>query len=250
MSPHDSRHLIHRWKALARAAGVRLQPLAQAGEDPLFFLKTKALGATGGLYLSAGVHGDEPAATEALLAWAESHAAHLREMPLLIFPCLNPWGLARNIRVDVEGLDLNRSFHLTQHPIIAAVRSAAHGHRFAATVHLHEDYDAEGIYLYELARSKTLHGRSILDAGSLAIAPDPRRAIEGSRCQLGHIRRKVTPEHFADIGYPEAIWLFAEHADRAYTIETPSEFALPARIAAHLAMLHEIERRVAPHVGH
>jgi hypothetical protein len=244
MSPHDIRHLVQRWKALARTAGVRLQPLVQAGEMPLFFIKTKALGATGGLYLSAGVHGDEPAATEALLAWAESHAAQLREMPLLIFPCLNPWGLARNIRVDADGLDLNRSFHLTQHPVIAAVRSAAHGHRFAATVHLHEDYDAEGIYLYELARSKTLHGRSILDAGSLAIAPDPRRTIEGSRSQLGHIHRKVTPQHFADIGNREAIWLFAEHADRSFTIETPSEAALPARIAAHRAMLHEIERCV------
>ena len=244
MSPHDYRQLVRRWKALARSAGVRLQPLAKAGELPLFYIKTQALGATGGLYLSAGVHGDEPAASEALLAWAEGHAAQLRELPLLIFPCLNPWGISQNIRVDATGLDLNRAFHIAGHPIISAVKRATAGHHFAACVHLHEDYDAEGIYLYELARSGDLWGQAILSAGSRHIPRDPRKTIEGTRAKLGHIHRRAVPAQFSQTDYPEAIWLFNEHTDRAYTAETPSELALPDRIAAHLAMLREIERHL------
>jgi hypothetical protein len=245
VSPHDYHHLLRRWKALARSAGVRLQPLAMAGELPLFFIKTTALGAEGGLYLSAGVHGDEPGATEALLAWAEGNAARLHEMPLLIFPCLNPWGLERNMRQDETGLDLNRHFHHTEHAVIAAVKRAAAPHRFAATVHLHEDYDAEGLYLYELTRGKDLWGRALIAAAGAALPPDPRARIDGSRANRGHIHRKVVPAHFSEIGFPEAIWLFSEHTGRSFTIETPSEFSLAERVAAHRAVLEEIERHLS-----
>ena len=66
-APHHYPHLVRRWRALARTAGVRLQRFAQAGAAPLFFLKTPALAATGGIYISAGIHGDEPASSEALI---------------------------------------------------------------------------------------------------------------------------------------------------------------------------------------
>lgn len=205
-------------------------------------MKTAALRSEGGLYLSAGIHGDEPAATEALLAWAEGNATRLNELPLLIFPCLNPWGLERNVREDETGLDLNRHFHDTGHAVISAVKREAAPHRFAATVHLHEDYDAEGFYLYELTRGKDRWGRALIAAASGAVPPDPRARIDGSRADRGHIHRKAAPGHFSEIGFPEAIWLFAEHTGRSFTIETPSEFALAERVAAHCAVLEEIER--------
>jgi hypothetical protein len=57
---HHYDQLVRRWRAVAREAGVRLHRFAFAGADPLFFVKTPALGSAGGIYISAAIHGDEP----------------------------------------------------------------------------------------------------------------------------------------------------------------------------------------------
>ena len=240
MSPHHYPHLVHRWRALARRAGLRLLPLAVADDLRLFYIETPALAEREGLYLSAGVHGDEPAGTEALLAWAEKHAARLRTLPLLIFPCLNPWGLTHNMRTNSAGLDLNRNFH-RRHPVVTAVRRVVGKRRFAASVNLHEDYDAEGLYLYEVTRSSGC-GEKLIAAAGRDIPHDPRKRIEGRAARNGLIRRHVTPEFFAKFGTPEAIWLYFEHTENALTVETPSEFALERRVAAHVAVLDAVVR--------
>src|SRR5690349_5062873 len=105
---HDYRHLVERWRAVARKTGVPLRRLGQADGYEHFYLRAPALAKTGGGYFSAGIHGDEPAATEALLTWAEQQGQKLRELPLLLLPCLNPWGLVQNMRTNLHGVDLNR----------------------------------------------------------------------------------------------------------------------------------------------
>src|SRR3712207_8217480 len=52
----------------------------------------------------------------------------LRTLPLLIFPCLNPWGLVNNTRADAEGRDLNRLFHTHTAPIVNAVKARSEEH--------------------------------------------------------------------------------------------------------------------------
>ena len=240
MSPHHYPHLLKRWKKLARSAGLRLLPLADTDGLPLFYIQTPALSERDGIYLSAGIHGDEPAGTEALLAWAENHAARLRSMPLLIFPCLNPWGLTHNTRTDSTGLDLNRNFH-RRHPVINAIRRIVGKRRFAASVHLHEDFDAEGLYLYEVTRTIG-YGEKLIATAKHILPHDPRARIDGHTARNGLIRPSVTRKTFAKIGVPEAIWLYLEHTDHAFTTETPSEFALERRIAAQVAMLDAITR--------
>lgn len=242
MSSHNYRHLVARWKSLARRAGLRLRPLATADGFPLFYIETRAAAHAEPAYLSAGVHGDESGATEGLLAWAESESARLRDLPLLIFPCLNPWGLCANVRVDAQGFDLNRSFHLA-HPVVDAVRTVVGTRRLRISVHLHEDYDGEGVYLYELAR-RAPWGEAIIEAARPWIGPDMRTKIDISRARAGIVRRRVNRQTFAKMGYPEAIWLYFEHTDHSLTIETPSEFALERRIGAHVAALDAIARRV------
>jgi hypothetical protein len=243
VSPHDYPKLLSRWRAVSRHAKLRLHPLAQAGSSPLFYLQTPALGNEGGIYLSAGIHGDEPAGTEGLLAWAEAHGAGLRNIPALIFPCLNPWGLSQNTRSDQAGNDLNRCFH-RRLPVITAMKRVVGRRRFAAAVHLHEDFDGEGLYLFELARRGEGWGEALLEATRPILATDPRRKIDRWRAKDGVVRRRVQRKTFQRLGYPEAIWLFFGHTDRAFTIETPSEFALERRIAAQVAMINEIVRRV------
>ena len=173
-NPHDYRQLIARWRAVARESGVPLRRLARAGEHPLYFLKTPALENAGGIYISAGIHGDEPASSEALITWAERHTARLARLPLLLFPALNPWGLLHNTRTDADGIDLNRLFHRDDHPVIAAVKRIVAPHQFALALMLHEDFDGEGFYLYEVKRDLPFWGEDLLDIARPIIPIDPR----------------------------------------------------------------------------
>ncbi len=234
---HDYRHLVARWRAVARTAGLRLRLLAKDDGFDIFYLETPALAGKAGIYLSTGIHGDEPAAPEALLQWAEKNATKLAKIPALIFPCLNPWGLRNNVRTDSRGRDLNRLFHLDTHPVVAAVRKVTKPHQFRVALAMHEDYDAQGVYLYEVARGRNNFGDSLLRSAEKFLPRDPRRTIDISIAKKGLIRKRVTPDDFADMGYPEAIWLHFFHAEKTFTFETPSEAALEIRVRAQMAVL-------------
>jgi hypothetical protein len=240
---HDYQHLIRRWKAVAKASGTRLVKWGSDSDLPLYSLRTKALDATPGFYMSAGIHGDEAASTEGLIAWAEREAGSLRELPLLIFPCLNPWGLQNNCRYSKEGVDLNRAFQLTDHPFVAGWRKAIGKDRFSVALTLHEDYDAQGLYIYEVQRSKPHWGEDLLEVARSIIPLEQRTRVDGRKQKAGLIRRRFQTSLFEKMGYPEAIWLHLYHSERTFTIETPSEFALPQRVAAQVAMIEECVRR-------
>ena len=240
---HDYRDLVRRWRAVARTAGLKLQAFAEAGGYDVFRLATPALTTTGGIYISAAIHGDEPASSEALIAWAERHAKLLPRWPLIIFPCLNPWGLINNSRTNEAGLDLNRVFHSNKSPVIAELKRLIAPHRFALSLNLHEDFDGQGLYLYEVQRAQPHWGESLLAAASRVIVIDPRSKIDGRIARAGLIRRRIDRKRFARMGYPEAIYMHLHHADHALTIETPSEFALDQRVAAQVAIIEECMRR-------
>jgi len=239
---HDYRHLITRWRAVARKAGLKLRHLARDDGFELFYLDTGDT--TPGLYLSAGIHGDEAAAPEALIQWAEHNAKNLSSWPLLIFPCLNPWGIRNNSRFDSKGRDLNRLFQGDSHPVVAAVRRVVKNRRFPVSLSMHEDYDAQGIYLYEVQRGKSRLGETLLAAARKSLPPDPRPSIDGRKADKGLIRRRFSPRVFEKIGYPEAIWLHLHHSEYTFTFETPSEAALDLRVKAHMAVVDECLRTV------
>jgi len=241
---HDYRHLIERWRTVARKSGVPLRRLVRADGYEHFYLRTPALTETGGIYFSAGIHGDEAGSTEALITWAERQGRKLRHLPLLLLPCLNPWGLVLNIRLNKQGADLNRSFHRTDLPVIEAVKRIVAGHQFAASLMLHEDYDGQGIYLYEVQHIPPYWGEALLKAARAHLPTDPRIWIDGRKAARGIHRRRIDKKRFEQIGYPEAVWLHFEHSARSFTVETPSEFALDRRVAAHMAVIEEVVRRV------
>ncbi len=195
------------------------------------------------LYLSAGIHGDEPAATEALVEWAESATTFLKTSKVLIFPCLNPWGLQWNCRLDAKGRDLNRQYHSNRLPRIAAQKRLISKHGpFDLGMALHEDYDACGVYLYEIQAVKPFLGERILVAASRHMILESRTTVEGSRCRNGLIRRKIDvvemPEH------PEAFFLHFGQSSRTFTLETPSEFSIHDRVDAQIAALRVLEEFV------
>ena len=146
---HNYHHLIARWRRVARAAGVPLRPLAKAGTYTVYFLDYRPADASadrGGLYATAGVHGDEAGTTEGLLLWAERHLPALskprreakKALPFFLVPCLNPWGLVNNRREAADGTDLNRVFDRDSDPPVGALKKVLAGRRFDLALTLHE----------------------------------------------------------------------------------------------------------------
>jgi hypothetical protein len=185
---HDYPYLIARWRVVAKKAGLMMRRIWKGPEFGLYCLHSKWLPREGAIYLSAGIHGDEPAGTEGLIAWAEKNIRLLRSRPFFIVPCINPWGLVNNSRTDSARRDLNRTFQNDDVPEIAALKRAIGARRFALAVALHEDYDALGIYIYEVLGESPYWGEALLEAARPHVPPDERPMIEGRECVKGLIR--------------------------------------------------------------
>ncbi len=241
---HDYRHLIARWRRVAREAGLKLVPFARAGDYPVYGLQTPP-GRRGGLYVSAGIHGDEPAATEGLIHWAEKHLAALvrsRSLPLMILPCLNPWGLVNNQRADAEGRDVNRLFDGSDFAPVSELKQLLAAWTFELGLNLHEDYDARGIYLYEINPRPPDFGSGLLQVASAVLPIDDRRRIDGRPFKAGLALRRANLARFPL--HPEAIYLHLHHGSHVITFETPSEFSLGPRVHAHVLLIEECIRRL------
>jgi predicted deacylase len=132
--------VLRRWKKVAKSARLEMKTLGEEGGFPVVTLVNARAGAgEPGLYLSAGIHGDEPGAVAGLLEWAERQVAFLAVTPVVIAPCLNPWGLANNSRVDHAGRDLNRMFDNGGAGALRPLLRLLRGLTFKAAVSLHED---------------------------------------------------------------------------------------------------------------
>ncbi len=231
---HDVPHLLRRWRAVARDARLTLSVIHEAGGHPVYFLTTRHLGARP-LYFSAGVHGDEPGAVLGLLEWAERSIPFLRAADAVFLPVFNPVGVALNTRADGGGLDLNRLFDHPTHPHIAGWRAAMQGLSPRLAVCLHEDYDAQGLYGYELNSDPALRLAEHCIQTTASILPrDARRNIDGRPASLGIIRRQRLPL-FENL--PEAVALYRTGTSCTLTFETPSEFSLDVRVRTHARLI-------------
>lgn len=238
---HEVHALLKRWRGVAREANLRLVNLSEEGPYPVIGLCNRRRIAGAGLYLSAGIHGDEPAAVQGLVHWAEENVEVLRENPVVVLPCINPWGLSENRREDRKGCDLNRCFDRPGVAPIGAILEFISGRDFAVAVSLHEDFDANGIYLYELARRGEQSGEALLERVE-GIIPRHAGGVEGRRPENGVIRRSRGLVGLArEIGgMPESILLFLNGARAAFTFETPSEFSLHRRVRCHVGLLEGV----------
>lgn len=230
---HDHRALIERWRALVKPLRATMDVLWESDGFPVPVLRTKR-GGDCGLYVSAGIHGDEAAGAWGLLDFIENNVESIAEIPTTIIPCLNPWGFINNVRTDKAGNDLNRWFLHTRDPRIKAWNALVDGLAPALSICFHEDFDSCGCYLYEHGKKKAPVGWDALTAAAQYIPPDPRKTIEGRRAKDGLIWIRRLPEFGEEL--PESIALHRIGSKHTLTIETPSEFDFDQRIAAHRAM--------------
>jgi len=236
---HNYSLLMMRWRILCKKAGLKFFRIGEADGYPCYEICSPVLSKDGGVYLSAGIHGDEAGALLGLLQWAELHKDKLSRMPLLIYPCLNPWGLKNNSRFNPQGLDLNRVWDESATPLIAKIMQKIRDYHFRISICLHEDYDGQGIYLYAPGGSPKVRmiADAVLSSVEMIIPRDQRKKIDGRRCTNGMIFPR--PSKPPAEGIPEALFLYENCGGINFTLETPSELGIDPRAAAHACMIEE-----------
>lgn len=218
----------------AHASGWSREDLAAGGSLRLQTWQRRSSGARRRIYVSTGIHGDEPAgplAARQLLRenrWAD-------DAEIWLCPCLNPTGFERNTRTNAEGVDLNRQYlHVSAAETQAHVEWLKRQPAFDVTLCLHEDWESHGFYLYELNpdglpsfAEETI--RRVADVCPI----DPSPMIEGRAAEGGIIRPSSDPRSRPE--WPEAFWLLTYKTRLSYTLEAPSDFPLATRVDALVA---------------
>jgi protein MpaA len=238
-SAHDYEELLLSWQKVIKKSTLRMEKLSLHDQFPVWEISNHwRMKGKSGLYISAGIHGDEPASCWALLGWAEKNIELLSSFPVILLPCLNPWGFVNNSRNDQGGIDMNRIWD-HHHPLVNRIVERLQGLSFLLSINLHEDYDANGIYLYEpdVPCLNDSWAQVILGAGASILPIDSRCAIDGRIATKGIIRPSLKDANGK--GLPEALYLITNHGSRNFTIETPSEESIKKRIEAQILMIEK-----------
>ena len=204
------------------------------GSDPLLALARDGTSSNRSLYLSAGIHGDEPAGPLALLRLLKE-GAFPQSLRLCLCPLLNPLGTRTGTRENGQGLDINRDYLELETPE-AKYHSqwlSQNVARFTLLIALHEDCGAAGYYLYELNRHKVPSpAQSILNSVSPIVGIDHSSLIEGYPAAESVLHPPLDlalrPQ------WPESCYLLAHCGNLVYTFECPTNCTVETRIAAHI----------------
>jgi murein peptide amidase A len=224
-------------EASAHAAGFRVERFGWMAGAPLVGLTRRTPGPRPRIYISAGIHGDEPAPPLALLELLEAGVFDERAV-WFICPLLNPVGFLRRTRENADGLDLNRDYRtLRSLEIQAHARWLQRQPNFDLGLCVHEDWEARGYYLYEFnPASRPSLAPRILEAVTRVCPLETATVIDGRAIDAPGIIRPLVDPQLRD-ARPEAIYLRAHHTSLGYTLETPSSLPLAQRIAAHGAAI-------------
>ncbi len=186
------------------------------------------------VYISSGMHGDEPAGPLALLRLLQEDIWP-GDAAIWLCPCLNPTGFPLNRRENALGIDLNRDYrHLQSAEVRAHVAWLQRQPPFDIALCLHEDWESNGFYVYELnPENRPSMAEKILDAAARFCPVEMSPLIEDWPAQNGVIRPNVNPAERPK--WAEAMYLLTHKTRLSYTMEAPSDFPLPSRVSALVA---------------
>ncbi len=184
------------------------------------------------VYISTGIHGDEPAGPLAALQLLQEDSFPA-DAALWMCPCLNPTGFLLNRRENAQGIDLNRDYrHLQSAEVRAHIDWLQRQSSFDLTICMHEDWESAGFYIYEVnPTDRPSLADKIVEAVAKVCPIDPSLEIETWSASGGVIRPRLNPMERPQ--WPEALYLITTHkTSLGYTLEAPSDFPLPTRVAA------------------
>jgi murein peptide amidase A len=236
---HDGYHgetididaLLRDVEQAARRWSWQCEALAVSAEPRLLTLQRSPASPVKRIYISTGIHGDEPAgplAVRQLLQenpWPDTVA-------LWLCPCLNPAGFRMNRRENEAGIDLNRDYrHLRTPAVHAHIEWLQRQPQFDLALCLHEDWESHGFYVYELNPEHRPSVAEKMIERVAAVCPiDLSPLIEGREAEGGVIRPNLDPASRPE--WPEAFYLIQNKTRLSYTLEAPSDWPLATRVAA------------------
>ncbi len=233
----DIRAVLRDIETAAPQHGWTMETFGQQAEFGLFALRRAAKflsHRSSRIYLSTGIHGDEPAGPLAVLRLLQENRWPDYD-ELWLCPCLNPMGFQLNRRENAAGVDLNRDYRNPQTGEVAAhIKWLERQPDFNLTLCLHEDWESHGFYVYELNpdRHPSLAGKMV-KAVAQVCPIDLSPLIEGRDARDGIINPNLDPGSRPQ--WPEAFWLIQNKTRQSCTLEAPSDFPLPARVDALVA---------------
>jgi len=183
------------------------------------------------VYLSSGIHGDEPAGPLAIQNMLRE-SLFSKDLSWLICPMMNPTGHMKGVRENYQGIDLNRDyFHCISSEIQGHVAWLENLAIPDIMLSLHEDWETTGYYFYEINTRKE-EGDG---ASKLMTALDQKMSRERSLIIDDHKVREpgwIYHEAIADEfeAWPEAIYLSDRGCTTSLTMETPSSLELEQRV--------------------
>ena len=212
------------------------------------------------IYVSAGIHGDEPAGIECAVRLIElltdKDSTNQFPFPLtsynwLISPCDNPFGYERNIRENGDGLDLNRMFEtpnqsqettfIAESLMRLQCQSLSVSQRKTNRIKynvvdlaldLHEDSDSNGFYLWE-RRTTRCHpiGHQVVKNVEGICHINQKPLIE-DHCNEGGVITLL--DAVTTKGWTRGRYLAEQVNTRCLITETPSQFDWETRVEVHL----------------
>lgn len=227
----DIHKLLRDVTEVAARTGWGSLPLTVSPQSQLPAFQKIARKARKHLYFSSGMHGDEPAAPLAVLRLLEENDWP-SDISLFVIPCFNPGGFVRNTRENEEGIDLNRDYRARNTALVRAhVAWLEQRPRFDLSLCLHEDWEANGFYLYELNPDLQPSLVDTIIARVREVCPiDDSATIDGREAKNGIICANRYLVERPD--WPEAFYLIHHKTRQSYTLEGPSDFPLLTRVNA------------------
>ena len=189
------------------------------------------------VYISAGIHGDEPAGPLAVCELLRQNTWPT-QLEFCVVPCINPTGFQRGTRENYQNADLNRDYRQgVTEEVKAHIRWLSAEATFDLALLLHEDWESNGFYVYELnPNNQPSLAEAMIEATRLVCPIETATRVDEWDCKNGIISPKVNPEDRPQ--WAEAIYLLKTRSRQNYTIESPSDFPMPTRIGALCAAVN------------
>ena len=247
---HWKRHTVVRDLASLtvriNAAGLPVSEIGRVQVDgawlPVLALRRVSDGANARVCVFSGVHGNEPAAVEAALRFAESlprDATLYAGLNITVVPLVNPWGWARNLRRNSSNHDISRSFITTPSAEGEIVKALLKTEGCNLVADLHGDSNKQPFHIITF------------DNADLAAAKAATRAVAARGLPL----RKGAPEGVflrldkdaVNTARP-SLGLYARRngVAQVYNIQSPRDIEIEMRVVVHLIALDRLVRSVKP----